>query len=232
MSITIYDNIEQGSNEWHAVRRGVITASKIKAMLTAGGKIADNQTSRRAVLELACERLSGFTEETPTTFSMQRGHDDEDEAIAIYSENVAPVRRVGFITNDDYGVMIGCSPDGLVGDKGGVECKSRLHAIQMQTIIDGEVPDEFCAQIQTCLMVSGREWWDFMSVPAFGGAKMMLLQVEQDKAYKQLLIDAAHECERRVQKVIQEYQDRIASGHMRLLDMPRREPEISDVVKL
>ena len=232
MTIKIYEHIEQGTEEWHEVRRGVITASKVGAMLTATGKIANNATSRRAVLELASERLSGFTEETAITYAMQRGHDDEALAIEVYSEKVAPVRRVGFVTNDEYGLLIGCSPDGLVGEDGGVECKSRLHAIQLQTIIDGVVPDEFKVQVQFSMLVSGRPWWDFMSVPAFGGGKIMLLKVEPDQSMKSLLIDAAHECERRVQAAMTEYQNRIADGSLRLLDMPRREPEISDVVRL
>ena len=232
MTIKIYEHIEQGTEEWHEVRRGVITASKVGAMLTATGKIANNATSRRAVLELASERLSGFTEETATTYAMRRGHDDEELAIEIYSEKVAPVRRVGFVTNDEYGLLIGCSPDGLVGEDGGVECKSRLHAIQLQTIIDGVVPDEFKVQIQFSMLVLNRPWWDFISAPAFGGSKIMLIKTEPDLSMKSLLIDAAHECERRVKEAIAEYQNRIADGSLRFLDMPRREPEISDVVRL
>lgn len=230
--IKVYKDIEQGTPEWHEARRGVITASKIGEMLTAKYAIADNAASRRAVYELASERMSGFTEEMPTTFAMQRGHDDEDFAISLYHEKCEPVERVGFVTNDILGVTIGCSPDALVGTYGGVECKSRLHAIQFETIISGEMPSDFLIQVQTCLLVTGREWWDFLSCPAFGGAKMMVKRIFPDKNIQSLIIDAACECESRVQKVISAYENAIKNPDIRFIDMARREPELSDEVRI
>ena len=131
MTIQYHYDIEQGTDEWHDIRRGKITASSIKAMLTSKLAIADNETSRRAVLKIASERISGFTEETGTTFSMSRGHDDEVMAREIYSDHRDHVTECGFVTNNDHGVMICCSPDGLVGDYGGIEVKSRLHDLQV-----------------------------------------------------------------------------------------------------
>lgn len=232
MTTTYHTEIEQGTPEWHEIRCGVITASAIKHMLTATGKIANNETSRRVVAEIASERLSGYSEETATTFAMVRGHDDEELAREVYTANVAPVDECGFITNDEYGFVIGCSPDGLIGDDGGWECKSRLHAIQLQTIIDGTVPDEFMAQIQTCLLVSGRKWWDFCSTPSYGGSKALLVRVLPDPVWHARLIEAATECERRVQELIEAYQKAVDSPNVRLLDIPRRENEPTDEVKV
>lgn len=232
MTITYHRDIEQGTEEWHKLRCGVITASTIKKMLTPTGKIANNDTSRRVVSEIAAERLSGFQEETCTTFAMMRGHDDEELAREVYAANVAPVDECGFITNDDHGFVIGCSPDGLIGEDGGFECKSRLHAIQIQTIIEGTVPDEFVAQIQTCLLVTGRKWWDFCSTPSFGGSKALLIRVTPDPVWQERLIEAATECERRVQETIAAYKAAIDNPSVRLLDIPRREPEPTDEVKL
>ena len=39
------------------------------------------------------------------------------------------------MTNDDHGVVIGYSPDGLVGDDGLIECKSRRQKYQIETIL-------------------------------------------------------------------------------------------------
>jgi hypothetical protein len=41
---TYHYEIEQGSDEWHAIRRGVITASTISRLITGTGKPANNDT--------------------------------------------------------------------------------------------------------------------------------------------------------------------------------------------
>ena len=232
MTIKYHYDIDQGTPEWHELRRGIITASAISSMLTAGGKIADNASSRRACYEIAIERITGFYEETPTTFAMARGHDDEQLAREVYAAHKEPVTECGFITNNRHGVMIGCSPDGLVGDNGGIECKSRLHAIQLEVILANAVPSEYVAQIQTCLLVSERDWWDFLSIPSFGGGKMLVKRVFPDLKYQKLLVEAAKTCEQRVSDIIGAYKKTLDRGDITLLDVPRREPEPADEVKL
>lgn len=229
MTILYHYDIEQGTDEWHNIRRGKITASSIKAMLTAKRAIADNETSRRAVLKIASERITDYTEETGTTLSMQRGHDDEVTARQIYSEQVAPVTECGFVTNDDHGVMICCSPDGLVHSEGGIEVKSRLHDLQLKTILEHSTPDEYVAQIQTNLLVTGRKWWDFCSFPAFGGGKMMVKTCEVDLEWREILIEAATVCEQRVQEVLARYQEIVDKGEVMLFDAPRRSADDEEV---
>lgn len=226
-----YYEVEQGTDDWHGLRRGKITASTIKAMLTATGKIADNETSRKAVNAIVAERLFGYSEVTPTTSTMQRGHDDETLARDAYSAAIGEVTECGFVERDIGGVLIGCSPDGLVGDTGGIEIKSRLHSIQIQTIIDGKVPPEFMAQIQTCMMVTKREWWDFISVPAFGGAKMMVKTVTPDLGYMDILAEAAAVCEERVKATIEKYKNSLTREDTIFIDVDRRMPEPSDDVQ-
>jgi hypothetical protein len=64
---------------------------------------------------------------------------------------------------DDWGFRIGYSPDGLVGDDGLVEVKSRRPKKQLTTLLSDEVPAENMAQLQCGLLVSGREWIDYIS---------------------------------------------------------------------
>jgi hypothetical protein len=50
-----------------------------------------------------------------------------------------------------------------VGDKGLIEIKSKLPHLHLDVLLSGEVPKEHMAQIQGGLLVSGREWCDFVS---------------------------------------------------------------------
>lgn len=224
MTLKIH-NVEQGTPEWHEARRGVITASTIAALLTPTGKIANNDTSRRAVMNILAERITGCTDEIPYTRAMERGHDDEFYAREIYSQNVAPVTECGFMTDDRFDFTIGYSPDGLVGDDGLIEVKSRLHAIQVQSIIDQKVPSQYMAQIQTGLLVSGRKWLDFISFPAMGGGKMMVIRVFPDPVYQALLVDAARTCEENIRDRLTDYEKALDNPSIKYYDTERREPE-------
>ena len=72
--------------------------------------------------------------------------------------DVSQVDVLGFMIRDDWGYRIGYSPDGLVGDDGLIEVKSRRPKKHLQTILANEVPAENIAQIQTGLLVSQRKW--------------------------------------------------------------------------
>ena len=63
MAIPAYHfDIEQGSDDWLALRRGVITASTVSRLITSTGKVASNDTSRAQLLQLLAERITGESE--------------------------------------------------------------------------------------------------------------------------------------------------------------------------
>ncbi|CDG39594.1 MULTISPECIES: lambda exonuclease family protein [Asaia] len=219
----IYRDLEQGSDEWLQARCGIITASIIGKILTSTGKAAKNDHSRRVVSDLLAQRITGLADPSMSSRTLERGHEDEMEAKLKYSQEIAPVEEVGFITEDFGGVIIGYSPDGLVGDDGLIECKSRLSGLQLRTIISLEVPSEYMAQIQTGLMVTGRKWLDFISYPAMGGGKMMVMRVYPDPEFQAVLLDAAREAETEIRRQHAEYENAIKSNKARFFDTERRE---------
>ncbi|GBR22994.1 lambda exonuclease family protein [Komagataeibacter nataicola] len=229
MALTVYDDLEQGTDEWLQARCGVLTASVIGKLVTPTGKIANNETVRRLVADLLSQRITGVVEEIPQTYAMQRGHEDEIEAKIAYVDQIAPVKEIGFMVEDRWGFKIGYSPDGLIGDTGLIECKSRAHGLQLETICSRDVPAEYMGQIQTGLMVSGREWLDFISFPAFGGGKMMVKRVFPDPEYQALLIDAATQFETRLAEKQAEYQTALNDPALRFIDVERRAME-EDIV--
>ncbi len=147
---------EQNSPEWMAARLGLPTASRFSDILAKG----EGKVRARYLRDLAAEIIRGYPE--PDAYSnahMDRGHEQEAEARALYALTYAPVTRVGFLRNG----RAGASPDSLVGDKGGLEIKTAMGHIQVDRLQRGTVPSEHVAQVQGTLWISEREWWDFMS---------------------------------------------------------------------
>jgi hypothetical protein len=93
---------------------------------------------------------------------MEQGTILETEARPWYAftRDVA-VETPGFITTDDG--RAGCSPDGLVGEDGGLEIKCFQPLHSLRCLMENEVPDEYVMQVQMSLFVTGRKWWDFLS---------------------------------------------------------------------
>lgn len=207
--ITYHADLIQGSDEWLAQRCGLLTASEMKLIITPTLKVADNDKTRAHVFELLFQRLTGFVEPQYVSDDMLRGRDDEIEARVKYAEHFAPVQEVGFITNDQWGFTIGYSPDGLVGDDGLVECKSRRGKYQVQTIADNEVPPDYLIQLQTGLLVSGRKWVDFVSYS--GGLPMFVKRVEPDPLIQGAILAAATAFEARLSEKEREYRVTIAT---------------------
>jgi predicted phage-related endonuclease len=204
-----FPGLVQGSEEWFAARRGLLTASEVKLILTPTLKIASNDKTRAHVFEIAAQRITAHVEPSYIGDDMLRGHDEEHHARALYAQHFAPVTECGFITNDRFGFTIGYSPDGLVGDDGLIECKSRRQKFQVETIAAGEVPNEFILQLQTGLLVSGREWIDFVSYS--NGMPMAVMRVEPDEEVQGAILEAAEAFEAKVAETIAAYHNNLAS---------------------
>jgi len=204
MSLQIFNDIEQGTDEWFAARCGVITASVVGLLITPKTiKPASNDTSRGLTAQLVAERITGHVEPMHETSDMLRGTLDEPYARDIYSEHYAPATEVGFMVRDDWGFRIGYSPDGLVGDDGLIEIKSRKQKIQLRTIIEDAVPLENMAQIQCGLLVSGREWLDYVSYS--GGMPLYVKRVYPDINWFTAIKDAVTAFEDNASQMIDTY---------------------------
>lgn len=210
--ITYHPDLIQGSDEWLEARRGLITAGSLNLILTPTLKVASNEKERTHLYELLAQRVTGYVEPQYIGYDMLRGLDDEVYAREIYSEKYAPVETVGMVTNDDLGFVFSCSPDGLVGNDGLIEIKSRMQKYQAQTIIDGEVPKEYMLQIQGELFVTGRAWCDFISY--CGGMPMFVKRVYPDDAYQFAIRESVIAFEGRLQDAQRKYEIAARGFHM------------------
>jgi hypothetical protein len=209
MSLQVFNELEQGTDEWLAARCGIVTASVVGQLITPKTiKPAVNDTSRGLVATLAAERITGHVEPIQANAAMERGTLDEPYAREIYSEHHAPATEVGFMVRDDWGFKLGYSPDGLVGDDGLIEIKSRNQKIQLSTILADEVPLANMAQCQAGLLVSGREWIDYVSYS--GGMPLYVKRVLPDLRWIEAIIAAVDAFEADAALMVANYQDSIA----------------------
>jgi hypothetical protein len=171
--LTIYD-FEQGSAEWHQARCGVVTASRFKDVLAEG----DGKMRGKYLRELASETIRGWVEDGYSNEHMARGQEQEDDARRAFAfEHAIEPIRVGFIRRG----RVGCSPDSLIGDDGGLEIKSALGHIQIDRLQRGRLPPEHVAQVQGSLWMTGRKWWSFVSYSP--DLPLMHVRVERDEEY-------------------------------------------------
>lgn len=225
MAITLYPEVIQGSVEWTAMRCGLLTASEMKLIITpATLKAASNDKERAHLFELLAQRITGYVEPRYIGDDMLRGITDEIEARAIYAKAYGAVTEVGFVTNDRWGFTIGYSPDGLVGDGGQLECKSRNQRLQVRTLIENAPEDtidpDFVIQVQTGLLVSERKWCDLVSY--CGGLPMVTVRVFPIPAVQDAIIAAATKFEARIALLHESYDANVASVTARLIPTERK----------
>lgn len=182
----IVHTMQQGTPEWYAAKCGRISASNMDAVLAKG----QGKTRKAYLMRLLAERLSGIPQETYQNGAMQWGIETELLAREFYElDTLTAVEQVGFIEVNEY---LGCSPDGLIGDDGGVEFKCPLTSTHIQYLLDGGMPAEYKKQIQSSLWMTGRKWWDFVSFDPRLPLKSRLfcVRVERDeKLIKEIQIE-------------------------------------------
>ncbi len=162
----VYDNIEQGSDEWHELRAGMPTASEGSKLVTPI-KAEPSKSMPEYALQLAADMYAGAPQDRwEGNRWSERGHEFEDSGRAYY-ENTWPQReitRVGFITDDDS--RYGCSPDSLVDEDGLLEIKclkaTRHVAVLLYLEKHVRLPAEYIVQPQFQMIVAERDWCDVL----------------------------------------------------------------------
>jgi hypothetical protein len=162
---------QQSSPEWLQARTGRITASEVgdatSFLVRAGkeGRKAGDSSGTRDTFKLALagEILTGKAAETFVSKWMERGTALEGDArIAYELQFDCFVEQVGFVIHPTID-RSGASPDGLVGDDGGLEIKCPKIETHIKYIIAGGLPKEYEPQVMWNLACTERKWWDFIS---------------------------------------------------------------------
>ena len=168
-----YIDCEQGTEEWRLARLGIPTASRFKDMM-AGGQ---GKSRRTYMLTLAGERITGELAQSYSNAHMERGNTLEPDARELYElETGSEVAECGFI-RASYDA--GYSPDGLIGGNGLIEIKTRLPHLMLDTLLSQKMPVEHTKQVQGGLLISEREWCDFIAY--WPGLPLFVKRIERDE---------------------------------------------------
>lgn len=195
----IISDIEQGSEEWLALRFGWITASKFKDVI-AGGQ---GKTRMAYMRQLAAETITGERIDSYSNEYMEWGTETEPQARAMYElENAVNVDQISFIKHDS--IRAGCSPDGLIGNDGLIEIKCPKTTTQIETFLSGKMPPSHKAQVQGQLWISEREWTDFVSFdPRINGSSSYFcVRVYRDEAYIKTLEEGVKAFENELKEMV------------------------------
>lgn len=160
---TIHKDIDQGTPEWHALRCGKVTASRLGAVMAKGRNGAPSATRATYMGELIAERLSGVQQDGFVSAAMQRGKDVEPEARAAYAFYASvDLETVAFVDHPTI-AMAGCSPDTLAGTNGLVEIKCPNSSTHIDTLLGAAIDRDYLLQMSWQMSCTGRAWCDFVS---------------------------------------------------------------------
>ena len=169
----IFHNISQNTDEWLELRRGKFTASIFNDLFMK----ETTATYQNALYKVAYERMTNDVPESYTNYDMQRGHDLQPEAQAMYElETFNKVHNGGFFTHSDF---VGASPDGLIGEDGLIEIKCPKYNTMIGYLLNKKVPIEYMRQIQGQLLVTERKWCDFVAYHP--KLRPLIIRVERDE---------------------------------------------------
>ncbi len=155
----IYENIIQGTEDWHNVRLGKFTASKFSSLFAKDSTGEFQNLVNKVVFEKLIGESPGDFESEYVSNYMKRGNEFEPEARQFYElTKFRKVNEVGFIELNEW---CGCSPDGLIGNKGMLEIKCLKYSTHINLCLSGKIIPKYHYQMQGQLWVAEREWCDF-----------------------------------------------------------------------
>lgn len=205
--MAIYTDIQQGSDEWLALRAGKITASRIADVMAKGRGGNPSASRENYAAELIAERLTGTPYPRYRSAEMQWGTDHEDEARLAYQFQTGnTVDQVAFVDHPRI-ENAGASPDGLIGDDGGIEIKCPNTATHLKTIDTETVAGKYLWQMQWVMACADRQWMDYISYdPRLPGSlSMMVIRVYRDEDAIEQAEEAVRELDREIADAVERY---------------------------
>lgn len=178
---------KQGSGEWSAARLGVVTASEADALLTPLFKQRTSEGVETYLHRKLCEKFLGWSPDQGGTWEMGQGTIIETIALPWFAfQHDVDVKRVGFCVTEDS--RCGCSPDGLIGEDGGLELKAPQPPAHLKYLLKNELPPEYRVQVHFSMFVTGRAWWKFVSFSRQFPA--LVVHVERDEVIQKAIGEA------------------------------------------
>jgi len=155
----------QGSDGWLYDRLGHMTSSGAIDAISMLKNGNESVARKKYKVQVVTERLTGIPRDSylDRLRIIKWGKEQEENARLAYEFVTGnKVEEVGFIKHHSID-NLGASPDGLILSDGLVEFKCPESTTHIDYILSGTVPDEYMPQMLDQLLVTERDWCDFVS---------------------------------------------------------------------
>ena len=176
---TIFDDIEQRSEEWHRQRMGKFTASRFGDLMTNSRKKDEifGQSAISYIYEKAAEILTGTRKEAFGA-ALDWGNENESVCKEHYQEKHSTViTEMPFVEINEYS---GASPDGLIDAYGElIEIKCPYNtANHLKTAFEGYIDPKYIWQMQGQMLATNIDACRFVSFdPRITDDRFRLIEV-------------------------------------------------------
>lgn len=166
-------SLYQRTPQWHAARRGKLTASNVGAALGLCP-----WTSRQVAFDRAMgrDKFKGKRKKSPSpppreddpppstgNDATRWGTANEPNGILAYTAHTGNIVNATGLHVHPLQSWIAGSPDGLIGTEGLLEVKCPYWPKKDGTRIHKEIPAHYYMQMAMCLETTKRQWCDFIS---------------------------------------------------------------------
>jgi len=178
--------VEQGTPEWHKLRIGKITSSRVAGIMKSDNlKIVDE-----LIYEAVCPDMAVWDEvDAYVSDAMKWGTEHESEAVEAYIKQTGiEMEAVGFCTHDTL-EYLAMSPDRLTPDRtGAIEVKCPSTKTHIKTIRMGGIPNDHKYQVYQYFLVNEKlEWLDFVSFdPRFTPRPLYIFRINKNEIMNEL----------------------------------------------
>ena len=180
-------DVKQGSMEWLMLRAGIVTASEMDSLITPNFEIKTGKGPKSYIAAKVAEKWQGGPLPSFQSFEMEQGAILEDEVVKIYNFDFNTIiERVGFVTTDDG--RVGCSPDGMIERKVGLEIKCPAAHTHTRYLLDGVLPEGYAHQVHAGMYVTGLSSWKFISHRR--GFPSLVVDVPRDESKQAVIREA------------------------------------------
>lgn len=211
--LIIHTDFMQGSEEWHRLRLGKITATGCHKLL--GTKDASEKYLYDRISEIVTKSKSDGEERVADVcrMHMDRGNNYESTARELYSlYKFIEVKEVGLVQLGGY---LSCSPDGLIDDDGMIEIKVldsnnyTMQIIEIKTHGYKKIEKKHYEQIQFSLYICKRKWCDYVLYnPKHAGAPnngLSIYRIEADLKIQERIHNAVEDAIKTINEKVAKY---------------------------
>lgn len=178
---------QQQSEAWFNAKLGVLSSSHAHQIVSKKGS-----ETRMTYLATLCAQVCTGLHHEIKAIAMDWGNQNEDKARSYYEfSSGLTITQLPFVFKDDT-YREGCSPDGLVNDRKGVEIKAPFDSANYVKFFCGEsIKSEWRWQQQYTMRILDAEQWDLCQYDErMKKNPMKILTVDRDEAMQKTFDDA------------------------------------------